>query len=192
MRHCAGAATFGGLEAVADGAVRVEAVSTAGGQPLLVISRTSGEPIVLDARTRQLFHISPASLAKYAPRLVPHSRVIATETLTAPDAYWYETGSLPRLPVLRIRFGDPAATWVHISPRTGEVLGTMGDKGRTYRWLFDLLHKWDLNALTLRRPLWDIVLWSMSLLGLVTSISGIRIGWKRLRRGSGKPRAVNA
>jgi uncharacterized iron-regulated membrane protein len=177
--------------AAADGAVRIEATSTAGGQPMLVISRASGEPVILDARTHQPLQMSPVRIAAFAPRLVPHSRIVAKEILTAPDDYWYDAGGMPPLPVLRIRFDNPAATWFHISPQTGEVLGSIDDKGRTYRWLFDLLHKWDLNALTLRRPLWDIVLWSLSLLGIVTSISGIWIGWKRLRRGAGKPRGVS-
>ena len=47
-------------------------------------------------------------------------------------------------------------------------------------WFFDLLHKWDFNGLTLHRPAWDILLWALSMVGLVTSISGIWIGWKRL------------
>jgi hypothetical protein len=168
-----------GLQAA--GAVRVEAISAAG-QPLLLVSQASGKQQVLDERSFRPFRMPQDRIAQFAARLVPQSPILGIDHLTAPDAYWYEAGSLPRLPVTRIRFGDPAGTWVHIAPETGELLGTVDRCGRTYRWLFDLLHKWDLNALTLRRPLWDIVLWSMSLLGLVTSISGIWLGWKRLRK----------
>ncbi|MEO8723246.1 MAG: hypothetical protein ABI395_06945 [Sphingobium sp.] len=32
----------------------------------------------------------------------------------------------------------------------------------------------------LNRPAWDALLWSLSILGLVTSISGIWIGWAKL------------
>ena len=45
-----------------------------------------------------------------------------------------------------------------------------------------MFHKWDLNALTLHRPLWDVLLWAFSIVGLVTSVSGVWIGWKRLAR----------
>jgi len=165
----------------AAGAVRIEAISTAG-SPLLVVSQASGKRLVLDGRTLQPFRMTPDRIVQFAARLVPHAPIVGIDRLTAPDAYWYEAGSMPRLPVMRIRFGDPAATWIHIAPETGELLGVIDRRGRTYRWLFDLLHKWDLNALTLRRPLWDVVLWSLSLLGLVTSISGVWLGWKRLRK----------
>lgn len=164
-------------------AVRVEAISAAG-QPLLLVSEARGRQSVLDGRTLQPFRMPPGLIVQAAQHLVPQAPIIGIDQLTAPDAYWYEAGALPRLPVMRIRFGDPAATWVHIAPGTGEILGTIDTRGRTYRWLFDLLHKWDLNALTLRHPLWDAVLWMLSLLGLVTSVSGVWIGWKRLRKPS--------
>lgn len=167
-------------------AVRVEATSAAG-QPLLLVSEATGKQSVFDGRTLRPFRMPSGRIARSASRLVPHTPILGIDQLTAPDAYWYEAGTLPRLPVIRVRFGDPANTWVHIAPETGEILGMIDARGRTYRWLFDLLHKWDLNALTLRRPLWDAVLWSLSLLGLVTSISGVWLGWKRLRR-DGKSR----
>lgn len=168
-------------------AVRVEAISAAG-QPLLLVMEATGKQGVLDGRTLQPFQMPSQQIAQFAARLVPHAPILGIDRLTAPDAYWYEAGTLPRLPITRIRFGDPAITWVHIAPETGEILGTIDARGRTYRWLFDLLHKWDLNALTLRRPLRDAVLWTLSVLGLVTSVSGIWIGWKRLR----KPRHARA
>jgi len=54
-------------------------------------------------------------------------------------------------------------------------------RGRVYRWLYALFHRWDLNALTLNRPAWDIFLWLFSIAGIVTSVTAIRIGWVRLR-----------
>lgn len=114
-------------------------------------------------------------------KLVPGAQIVAVEQLTAPDAYWYDAGALPRLPVLRVRFDDAARTWVHIDPATGLVMGDTDSRRRLYRWFFDLLHKWDFNGLTLNRPAWDVLLWTLSILGLVTSVSGIWIGWIRLR-----------
>jgi hypothetical protein len=163
-------------------ATRVEAIAAPGGRPVLILSRPDGRQAVLDAATHRPAVLAPGAITTAAMRLLPDARIERTDWLTAPDAYWYEVGKLPRLPIMRVQFGDPASTWVHIDPRTGEILGSIDDRGRAYRWLFDLLHKWDLNALTLHRPLWDILLWVLSLAGLVTSISGIAIGWKRLRR----------
>ncbi|MEG8055729.1 hypothetical protein QP150_02025 [Sphingomonas sp. 22L2VL55-3] len=115
--------------------------------------------------------------------LVAGTPPVAIDRLTEPDAYWYDPGGLPRLPVLRLRFDDPAATWLYIDSATGDVLARLDRRRRAYRWVFDLLHKWDLNILTRHRPAWDLLIWLFSLVGMVTSVSGIWLGWKRLRRG---------
>ncbi|WP_206240578.1 hypothetical protein [Novosphingobium terrae] len=141
-----------------------------------------GQRKVYDAATGQAAGPADAAIARSVRALVPSGHLIAIERLTAPDAYWYDVGALPRLPILRLRFDDPAQSWLHIDPETGAILEHLDARRRTYRWLFDLLHKWDLNALTHNRPIWDIWLWVWSLLGLVTSVSGVWIGWKRLRR----------
>jgi len=163
------------LATLAKGAKQVE-LAWVGGRPLFLI-RGAGEVPAIDAR--RLSRFVPA----FDPALLmPNAPVVARERLTAPDAYWYTPGGLPQLPVLRVRFGDPGQTWVHIDPATGRLLGDGDARRRRYRWLFDLLHKWDLNVLTLHRPVWDIGLWLLSILGLVTSASGILLGWRRLRR----------
>jgi hypothetical protein len=167
----------------ARGARQVE-LAWVGGRPYLEL-RWPGHTRVLDARTLAPFRpsILPATL-------MPGTAIAGIDRLTAPDAYWYDVTVLPKLPALRVRFADPARTWVHIDPGTGRVLGDIDARGRTYRWLFDLLHKWDLNVLTQHRPAWDLLLWVWSALGLVTSISGIWLGWKRLRRPRPAAKAV--
>jgi hypothetical protein len=136
----------------------------------------------LDAGTLAPAHMSERAILEAAAHLLPDAHIRQVERLSAPDAYWYEVGALPVLPVLRVKYDDPAHSWVHIDSATGSILGVIDSRGRIYRWLFDLLHKWDLNGLTLHRPAWDFLLWVLSLLGLVTSMSGIWIGWIRLTR----------
>lgn len=67
------------------------------------------------------------------------------------------------LPVLRAVFADEHATWVHVDPLTGAVLGRLDGHRRASRWLFAMLHSWDWVPLLERRPLWDAV---MLVLGL--------------------------
>ncbi|HSJ78981.1 MAG TPA: PepSY domain-containing protein, partial [Erythrobacter sp.] len=99
-----------------------------------------------------------------------------------PDAYWYAVrGDVP-LPVLRVKFDDDAATWVHIDPASGDILGEADAKRRTYRWLFDLFHRWDLNLLLGTPPARDLLIWLMSLAGLISSATAVVVGWRRLRR----------
>lgn len=146
------------------------------GKPLMEL-RWYGRTRVIDAVTLGPFRpvITPGLLMPGAP-------IAGTERLIRPDAYWYDPDGRPQLPVIRVRFGDAARTWVHIDPATGHIVGDLDARRRVYRWLFDLLHKWDLNMLTRHRPAWDLLLWGLSALGLIISASGIWLGWKRLRR----------
>ncbi|WP_404713284.1 PepSY domain-containing protein [Sphingomonas sp. MMS24-J13] len=153
----------------------------AAGRPLALVERQDGSSSVLDAATLSPANLDGTALVTAARRLMPGAPIVAVDRLTGPDTYWYEVGALPVLPVLRVRYGDPAATWAHIDPANGRLLGDLDRRRRLYRWAFDLLHKWDLNGLTLHRPAWDALLWLASLVGLATSVTGIWIGFRRLR-----------
>ena len=103
--------------------------------------------------------------------------------MTTHDAYWYPHGTDPRpLPVLRLRFGDAAATWLHIDPRDGTILQRLDRSGRINRWLFDAPHRLDLPGFTGNRALHDAVQWILNLLAGGIAITGIVAGWRRLRR----------
>jgi len=170
-----------GLRRVAAGAAEVRFTDHAG-VPLLTVSYPDGRRQVLDPTTLSPARPPQSAILAAARKLMGGAPIVAVERLTTPDAYWYEPGALPALPVLRVRFDDPARTWLMIDPATGDVLATLDRRRRVYRWAFDLLHTWDLNALTLHRPAWDILLWLLSALGLVTSVSGLWLGYKRLVR----------
>ena len=167
------------LAHVAAGAKRLE-LRWIAGRPLVIIVRASARPVTLDATTLELAGLSERMILHAAAQLMPGAHIMQADRLSEPDAYWYELGALPQLPVLRVKYDDPERTWAHIDPATGAFLGHLDSRRRLYRWLFDLLHKWDLNGLTLHRPVWDILLWILSLPGLVISVSGIWIGWARL------------
>jgi uncharacterized iron-regulated membrane protein len=86
------------------------------------------------------------------------------------------------LPILRVKFSDPAKTWLHIDPASGEILANIDQRRRVARWLFNLLHSWDLNALLDRPLLRELLIIAFSLGGLVICISGIVVGWRRVKR----------
>lgn len=122
-----------------------------------------------------------SDLVTAARRLLPDASLREATLLTEEDAYWYAHHGLRRLPVLRVAFDDPDATWFHLDPATGEVLNRADRSARTYRWLFSAPHSFDFRFLLQRRPAWDAVLWLLSTAGLIISISGVVIGWRRLR-----------
>lgn len=170
-----------GMAAIGQGAKRV-GLRWFAGRPFLIVEHAGGRDRILDADSLRPTRIAPETLRCAAARLIPGARIVAIERLTAPDAYWYEAGGLPILPAVRVKYADPARTWVHLDPATGAILGEIDARGRVYRWAFSLLHTWDLNGLTRHRPAWDLWLWLLSSLGLMTSVTAIRVGWARLRR----------
>lgn len=144
-------------------------------------------PVLLDAATANAHHWKQGELEASVARLLP-APVERIDTLRAYDSYYYTReahtmggGTEKPLPVLRVVFGDAQASWVHVDPHTGTVLGRIDSHRRIYRWLFGMLHSWDWLPLLARRPLWDSVLIVLSLGGTAMSLTGVVIGWRRLR-----------
>lgn len=156
-------------------------LASAAGAPYLQVEKRGAPTRYIDARTLLPSAREPQQVRQAVARLYPESSIASMETLATTDAYWYAVNGEVRLPVTRIRLDDSAATWIHVDPATGEVLGSLARSDRIYRWLYDLFHRWDLNVLLDNRPARDIVIWVFSLLGLATSVTGVWIGWLRLR-----------
>ncbi|WP_249702440.1 PepSY domain-containing protein [Altererythrobacter sp. KTW20L] len=173
------------LAQMGDGAHRV-ALRSAAGHPYLRLQQPGSPDTLLEADTFLPHHPEFERIRQSAAGLVPGPSIAAVETLTKPDAYWYAVRGTVPLPVLRVKFADEAATWVHIDPASGDLLSEADARRRTYRWLFDLFHRWDLNLLIGTPPARDLLIWLMSLAGLISSATAVVVGWRRLRR-SGRP-----
>ena len=162
------------------------------GRNIVTVYSAAGMPVVLDSRTAQSYVPEPQALMAASRRLLPYP-VKAVSLLDHYDFYYYARdehsmtggGSKP-LPVMRVIFDDPAASWVHIDPQTGAVLGNTDRHRRASRWLFAMLHSWDWLPWLERRPLWDVLLIVLSLGGAMLSITGVVIGWRRLGRKLGR------
>lgn len=133
--------------------------------------------------------IPESALVSAATRLMPAYNITRVTRLEHYDNYYY--GRQPhnmsghierRLPVLRVEFDDPGHTWVHLDPHTASVFNRLDHTSRVRRWLFNFLHSFDLRGFVDNRPLWDLTLILLSIGGLVLCVSGIVIGWRRLRR----------
>jgi hypothetical protein len=156
------------------------------GRPLVILSDSSLRRTVLDAATGQPTTFAPDALFDNAKGFVPGAHLVGRHVLTAEDLYWYAHHNERRLPVLRAVFDDKDATWLHIDPATGELVGMLQRTDRQGRWAFNFLHDFDLPVLLHSRPSWDILVWFLSLGGLVTSVSSLVIAWRRLRRKGGE------
>lgn len=94
-----------------------------------------------------------------------------------------------RLPVLRLAYDDAHATWVHLDPYTGEVASSLDRRQRLGRWLFNLLHSWDLPAMLDAGWVREAVLLVLGAGGLLFSVTAVVIGARRLRKRAGAGRA---
>jgi len=156
-----------------------------GGRPVITLWG-EGRPRLLDGFTARQMSMDQGRIIMAAQAAMPGSTLTGVDRLKRPDRYWYATGdarddSRP-LPVLRLKFDDRAQTWLHIDPITGVLLGQIGSDGRSYRWLFNALHSLDFPWLMIWPPLRHILVWLLSSAGLLISISGIVVGWRRLFR----------
>jgi hypothetical protein len=113
---------------------------------------------------------------------VPDAAIVEHELLRDYDSYYYARNGAAPLPVLRVKFDDPDATWVYVDPRKSELVALTHRSSRIERWLFNGLHSLDFAFWYDKRPLWDIGMILLSLGALATSGIGMYLGFKRLRR----------
>jgi len=157
-----------------------------GGRPLLQWRDGAGTAIVTDAVTGKPARLTRADMAQSAGRMWPGVSVSQVLLLTQEDAHWYSHHDSRLLPVWRVVLDN--AVWLHIDPASGQILDSSTPDSRLQRWLFNAAHTLDFPWLIHHRPAWDIVVWLLALGGLTTSVSGIVIGWRHLRRPSRKRR----
>ncbi|MGY2849536.1 MULTISPECIES: cytochrome b family protein [Bradyrhizobium] len=163
-----------------------------GGHRLMLLDDGNGGRSIADPVTGARMTLSRDEVIAAARHAMPGAAMTSARQLDEPDAYWYTLHQARELPVLRIGFDDPARTWLHISPVTGEILERSDDSRRSYRWLFNALHSLDVPLLLRIWPAHDVVVWLLSAAGAIISISGIVIGWRRLRRRKVRGRRVSA
>jgi PepSY-associated TM region len=149
-----------------DGRLYRREVTAAGGQRLVEIGSTGPEREVL----------TPAIVRPIALRLGTScgdpARVDRTDI--------YATASvMPDGPVYRIACGD---VWYDIDAANGALRKTDPSR-RAYRWLYHALHTFDVPALKVRPALRTALIVSLCAIGLAFSLTGLAIGWRRLRHG---------
>lgn len=152
------------------------------GQMMLELRGPGAPTLLLDAALQNPVRFGDSRLVRAAGRMLPAHRIVAAIRLSAEDDYYYSHDRSRVLPVLRIAFDDPARTWLYVDPASGAILMETDSIRRAYRWWFDALHCLDFKGLAAMRPLWDVIVWLLAGLGLIVSVSGITIGWRRLRR----------
>jgi hypothetical protein len=153
-------------------------------QPYPVTGRAEGDRLLVAADTLKVRR-EPFSVESLVARLkaaVPGVPIVEQQVLSDYDSYYYSRGRQTPLPVLRVKFADPAKTWVYIDPETSQVLAEIHRLNRLERWLYNGLHSLDFSFWYNRRPLWDIGVLTLMFGGLASSFAGLYLGIRRVRR----------
>lgn len=152
-------------------------------------ARTGTRLVRASASGLQVFQDWDAQTVLDAAQRLFAAPVTAHAVLTDYDAYYYArhaeamNGGLVRgLPALRMDFADPDHTRVYVDLQTGEIATSLAASQRVSRWLFHFLHSWDTPQLLAWSTPRDGVILLLSLGGIVVSVSGVVIGWRRLRK----------
>jgi uncharacterized iron-regulated membrane protein len=133
----------------------------------LIVARTRTGVTLADPGTGSPVGLDDDGLIQAARGVYPADPIIEAHRLTEETLYWYS---------------DPSATWLYLDPATGAIAGLSDRSSRTYRWLFNFVHDYDLPVLLRNQPARDIVVWLLSFAGLIISVSGVVIGWRTLAR----------
>jgi hypothetical protein len=153
-------------------------------QPYYVTGRAESNRLLVQADTMSV-RTAPFTTDSLVTRLeaaIPDARVVESAWLTDYDSYYYSRARQTPLPVVRVKFDDPAETWVYIDPETSQVLSEVSRLSRVERWLYNGLHSLDFAFLYAHRPAWDVVMIALCLGGFATSGLGLFLGLRRTRR----------
>ena len=71
--------------------------------------------------------------------------------------------------------------WYHIDAASGAALEKLDPSRRAYRWFYSALHTLDFPALVAAPALRTLVIVALCVGGLAFSLTGVVIGWRRLR-----------
>lgn len=163
-----------------NGATEIAFAWTAG-RPHM-IARSASAATLAGPHTGEALTFDDAELIAAARGMFPAASIAAASRVTEEEIYWYSHHRRRPLPAIKVRFDDPSATWLFLDPATGAIAGLVDRSARTYRWLFNFLHDYDLPVLLRNQPARDIVVWVLSIAGLIVSVTGVVIGYRTLRR----------
>lgn len=150
-------------------------------QPYNINGQSAAASVVLDGRSGAQHEGFPlAELTARLTEAAPGASLVAQDLLTEYDDYYYSRNNQLPLPVLRVKFDDPAATWVYADPLRGELLSLIHRYSRIERWLYSGLHSLDFAFWYHKRPLWDLGVIVLLLGGLGVSLLGLWLGLRRL------------
>lgn len=116
-------------------------------QPYSVTGSVEPDRVLVAADTLEVRRapFTTESLLARLKAALPDVPIVETTSLSDYDSYYYSRGRQTPLPVLRVKFGDPAQTWFYIDPETSQIVSQLHWLNRIERWLYNGLHSLDFS-----------------------------------------------
>ncbi|MBY0241009.1 MAG: hypothetical protein K2X55_17000 [Burkholderiaceae bacterium] len=130
----------------------------------------------------------PADVLLRAVRATrPEAALNDAVMLSSADHYYYSHHQQAAFLVLRVQFQLPDETTFYADPVHGKLVDHADSNSKWNRWLFNGLHQLDFASVVRTRPVWDVLVVSLCLLGGLLSATGVVLGWRRLKVRARRP-----
>ncbi len=154
-------------------------------EPYFFVRSTGAEPVLVSANPFQV-RTKPFSVESLLARVRqgnPDAPIEESKLLSDYDSYYHPGESRPRLPVLRVKFADPDATWFYIDPHVGQAVARFTRRQRLQRWIYHGFHSLDFNFWYYNGPVWRATMVALNAGGALLSVIGLLLAIKRVKRG---------
>ena len=126
--------------------------------------------------------LDPSEISAFVGRLASGCNV---PFIVAADDNYAIVASMPNAPVYRSVCGS---VWFHIDGASGAILERLDPSRRAFRWFYSALHTMDFPVLSARPTLRSALIVILCGFGFAFSLTGVVIGWRRLRLQFSVPR----
>ena len=155
------------------------------GEQYYLIRSSFSEPVLISAVSSQIRRdsFSTESLLDRVRQGNADAPIAEWALLSKYDSYYHPTERKPPLPVLRVKFADPDATWVYIDPYMSQVVTRFTRRERLQRWIYHGLHSLDFNFWYYQGPVWTTSMVALNAGGALLSVIGVVLAIRRVGRG---------
>jgi hypothetical protein len=145
---------------------------------------SSTEPLLFSANPFEIRRepFSTESLLARIQKGNPDVPIIESRLLSDYDSYYHPSERRPPLPVLRVKFGDPDATWFYVDPHMGQAVARFTRRQRVQRWIYHGFHSLDFNFWYYNGGVWRATMVALNAGGALLSAIGVLIAIRRLKR----------
>lgn len=141
------------------------------------------ENLSIDASTSEIkeLYLSEASIHQAIKGIHGDSAEYTLSMITDYEEYYLQWKRDVLLPAYKVEVNDADHSLYYINPETGNYK-YVNDNRRARKWMFNAFHYFHIKWLMDRPVLWTIVIWTLSLGGIVVSATGVWLSIRFVRR----------